>query len=80
MGMVRAMNDITLTVERDEESGWYTAHWDSPDGSGGITTQGKDLADLQANIREAVHCHFENGTTPRVIRLHFITDPVLAVA
>ena len=74
------MQTITLTVERDAESGWYAARWDAPDKSGGITTQGKDLADLQSNIREAVHCHFDEGKAPKEIRLHFVTDPILAVA
>ena len=50
--------DITLVVEKDEDSGWFVASWDDPRG-GGITTQGKDLAELQANVREAVLCYFE---------------------
>ncbi len=74
------MNEITLTVERDAESGFYVASWDDPQGNGGITTQGKDLNELEANIREAVQCHFDRDQTPKVIRLHFVTDPVLAVA
>jgi predicted RNase H-like HicB family nuclease len=74
------MKEITLTVERDEESGGYVASWDEPQGKGGITTQGQDLSELQANIREAVQCHFESKKAPKVIRLHFVTDPVLAVA
>ena len=52
------MKEITLTVERDGESGWLVASWDAPDNGGGITTQGKDLSELQANVREAVCCHF----------------------
>ena len=74
------MSKITLQVERDETSGWYVASWDAPGGKGGITTQGRDLPDLQANIREAVRCHFEPGRMPRQIQLHFIDDPVLTPA
>ena len=70
--------EITFEVERDEQSGWLTASWDAPRGQGGITTQGKDLRELEANVREAVRCHFENGKLPRQIRLHFVDDPVLA--
>ena len=80
MGIVPVMKEITLTVERDEESGGYVASWDDPQGKGGITTQGNNLTELQANIREAVQCHFDSGKAPKVIRLHFVTDPVLAVA
>lgn len=59
------MKEITLLVERDDESGWLVASWDAPDNGGGITTQGKDLSDLQANVREAVRCHFGKGKAPR---------------
>ena len=60
--------EITFEVERDEESGWLTASWDAPRRKGGITTQGKDLRELEQNVREAVRCHFENGKLPGRIR------------
>ncbi|HTM13415.1 MAG TPA: hypothetical protein VL127_10895 [Bryobacteraceae bacterium] len=47
------MEEITLQVLRDEQSGWLVASWDDPDGSGGITTQGQDLRDLQLHVRMA---------------------------
>jgi predicted RNase H-like HicB family nuclease len=50
--------EITFEVERDEQSGWLTASWDAPRRQGGITTQGKDLRELEQNVREAVRCHF----------------------
>ena len=74
------MEEITLRVERCEESGWLVASWEAPDGSGGITTQGQDLRDLQEQIRDAVQCHFDPGEVPRRIRLHFVNDPVLVEA
>jgi predicted RNase H-like HicB family nuclease len=74
------MEEITLQVQRDEESGWLLAWWDDPDGSGGITTQGKDLRDLQQQITEAVSVHFDEGTGPRRIRIHFVSDPILVQA
>ncbi len=74
------MKEVTFNVERDEETGCLVASWDAPGGKGGITTQGKALAELEANIREAVRCHFDKGKTPRAIRLHFVTDPVVATA
>ena len=55
------------------------AFWDDPSG-GGITTQGADLEDLQRMVREAVACHFDEGTHPLRIRLHFSDDPVLQAA
>ena len=73
------MQEITLTVERDPESGWFVASWsDGP--SGGITTQGCDLSELETNVKEAVVCHFGEKAAPRAIRLHFVEDPVLLTA
>ena len=71
------MDEITLRVQPGEESGWLVASWDAPDGSGGISTQGKDLRDLQEQILDAVGVHFDAEETPRCIRLHFVGDPVL---
>lgn len=77
LGTFHHMNrEMVFVIEKDPESGWFAASWDDPAG-GGITTQGKDLAELQANLREAVQCHFEAGRAPKFIQLHFVDDPVL---
>ncbi len=52
------------------------ASWDAP-GGGGITTEGKDLRELQEQVTDAVRCHFDASETPRRIRFHFVADPVL---
>ena len=74
------MDQITIQVTRDEESGWLIASWDAPDGTGGITTQGEDLRDLQEQVTEAVHAYFDEGKAPNRIRLHFVSDPILVQA
>jgi hypothetical protein len=74
------MEEITLQVQRDEESGHLAAWWDDPHGLGGITTQGEDLRDLQQQITEAVAVHFDEGEAPRRIRIHFVSDPILVQA
>ena len=61
------------------ETGGYTARWDDPAG-GGICTQGDSFADLEAMVRDAVEGYFADQTKPVRIRLHFLTDPELAVA
>lgn len=43
-----------------------------------IFTEGDDLDQLRANVREAVRCHFD-GAGPGVVRLHCVRDEVLAV-
>jgi hypothetical protein len=47
--------------ERDEDSGVLVAVWDAPEG-GGITTQGRDLKELQEQVRDAVRCHFDDDS------------------
>lgn len=74
------MDEIVFQIERDEESGLLVASWDAPRGSGGITTQGEDLRDLQQQIMEAVSVHFDSEETPRRIRLHFVNDAILVPA
>ena len=74
------MDEIILTVSRCEDTGWLVAAWDSPDDSGGITTQGCDLAELEANVHEAVAVHFDDEATPARVRLHFAEDPILVKA
>jgi len=72
------MNEIVFNVEQDEGSSDLVASWNEADGKGGITTQGHDLRELQVMVRDAVVCHFGEGKAPERIRLHFVTDPVLA--
>jgi hypothetical protein len=73
------MQEITFQVCPCDESGWLIASWDAP-GGGGITTQARDLRELQEQVLEATLCHFEPGQVPVQIRLHFVSDPVLIPA
>ena len=80
MQLLEAMEEITFQVQRDEQSGLLTAWWDDSSGSGGITTQGRDLRELQQHITEAVGVHFDDGAAPSRIRVYFVSDPVLVQA
>jgi len=42
-----------------------------------IFTEADDLADLHANVRDAVRCHFDESNVPKVIRLHFVREEVI---
>ena len=42
-----------------------------------IFTQAENMEELKSNVREAVRCHFDDGQTPRVIRLHTVKDEVI---
>ena len=42
-----------------------------------IFTEANDMAELHAKVRDAVHCHFDEGQRPKVIRLHFLREDVI---
>ena len=44
-----------------------------------IYTQADTLAELRQMVRDAVACHFDEETGPRVIRLHLVKDEVIPV-
>ena len=69
------MTEIIFEVREDEVDGGYTA---SALGVG-IHTQGDTLDELRTNVKEAVDCYYdETMEVPKIIRLHFVRDEVLA--
>ena len=44
-----------------------------------IFTQAEDLPTLRTAIKEAVLCHFEDDKMPKMVRLHFVKEEVLAL-
>lgn len=68
------MGEVIFIVEEAPEGG-YTARALNAS----IFTEADTLADLHNKVRDAVRCHFDEGHTPRVIRLHFVRDEVIAV-
>jgi hypothetical protein len=43
-----------------------------------IFTQAETMDELKQNVREAVHCHFDKGEAPSIIRLHLVKDEVIS--
>jgi len=72
---IHPMSEIIFEVREDEVDGGFHA---AALGYG-IHTQGDTLEELRAMVRDAVDCYFD-GTqeAPRMIRLHFVRDEVLA--
>jgi predicted RNase H-like HicB family nuclease len=69
------VSEIIFEIQEDEIDGGYTA---AALGFG-IHTQGDTLEELRSNVREAVDCYFdETMEAPKVIRLHFVRDEVMA--
>lgn len=73
--MHATMTEIIFEVTPDTLDGGYiaTALGQS------IVTQADTRQELHANVREAVLCHFDENARPKMIRLHFVEDEVLAV-
>jgi hypothetical protein len=67
------MNEIIFLVE-DAIEGGFTARALGES----IFTEGDDMEDLRANIRDAVDCHFDAESKPKMIRLHFVSEEVIA--
>lgn len=69
-----AMNEIFFLVEEAPEGGYTAKALSEP-----IFTDADSLDELHTNVRDAVRCHFEEGRAPKMIRLHFVHEEVLAV-
>ena len=68
------MTELVFVVEEAPEGG-YTARAVGES----IFTEADSLAELHTRVRDAVRCHFDEGRGPRVIRLHFVRDEIIAV-
>ncbi len=67
------MNEIIFLVE-DAPEGGYSARAVGES----IFTQAASTEELHARVRDAVRCHFDEGAAPKLIRLHFVRDEVIA--
>ena len=68
------MNEIIFMVEDAPEGGYVARALGQS-----IVTEADSLAELHANVRDAVRCHFEEGQAPNIVRLHFVREEVIAV-
>lgn len=67
------MDEMIFMVENAPEGG-YTARALGTS----IFTEADDLDGLRQQVRDAVRCHFEEGRGPKIIRLHFVHEEVIA--
>jgi hypothetical protein len=68
------MTELIFLVEEAPEGG-YTARALGES----IFTEADTLDELHEQVRDAVRCHFEDEAVPKVIRLHFVREEVLAL-
>lgn len=67
------MVEIVFVVEEAAEGGFLAKAVGES-----IFTVGDTLESVRANVRDAVECHFDEGHGPKIIRLHFVRDEILA--
>ena len=67
------MSEIVFLVEEAPEGGFVARALGEP-----IFTQAETFEALREVVRDAVRCHFEAGSGPTLIRLHYVRDEVLA--
>ncbi len=68
------MNEIIFMVEEAPEGGYLARALGQS-----IFAESDDLAALHANVRDAVRCHFDEDQVPKIVRLHFVREEVIAV-
>jgi len=68
-----AMNEIIFLVEQVPEGGFSARALEAS-----IFTQAESTEELHRRVRDAVRCHFDGPDAPRMIRLHFVRDEVIA--
>jgi hypothetical protein len=66
------MNEVFVLIEDAAEGGFTAAALGQS-----IFSEADTMEELRRNVREAVDCHFEPGTGPKLIRLHYVREEVL---
>lgn len=68
------MSEIIFLVEEAQEGGYVARALGES-----IFTEADSLQELHEQVRDAVRCHFDEGQQPKLIRLHFVREEVIAV-
>lgn len=66
-------NEIIFIIEESLEGGYEARAVGHS-----IFTEGETIEELKQNIIEAVSCHFEEEKKPKLIRLHYIKEEIMA--
>jgi hypothetical protein len=44
-----------------------------------IFTEAETMDELKINVKEAVECHFDPESMPKIIRLHMVKEELIAI-
>jgi hypothetical protein len=67
------MTEIIFVVEEADEGDYIASALGAS-----IVTEADTLTELRDMVRDAVRCHFDEGEAPKIIRLHFTREEVMA--
>jgi len=67
------MNEIIFLIEEAPEGGYAARALGHS-----IFTEAETMEALREQIHDAVKCRFDEGQSPKVIRLHFVREEVIA--
>ena len=68
------MNELIFLVEEAPEGGFTARALGAS-----IFTEADTADEVAEAVRDAVRCHFDEGEAPKMIRLHFVREHVIAV-
>lgn len=68
------MNELIFLVEEAPEGGFNARALGES-----IFVEADTWEALESEVREAVTCHYDEGQAPRMIRLHYTRDAVIAI-
>lgn len=68
------MNEILFVVDEADDGSFRASAVGAA-----IHTEADSLEELHREIRDAVHCHFDEGGAPPLIRLHHVRQELLAL-
>ncbi len=68
------MIELIFLVEESPEGGYEARALGES-----IFTEADDLPQLREMVKDAVRCHFDEGKAPKIIRLHFVKEEVIAL-
>ncbi len=68
------MSELIFIVEEAPEGGFIAKALGTS-----IFTEADDIPALHEQVRDAVNCHFDEAQRPKIIRLHFVREELIAV-
>ena len=67
------MSEIIFVVEEQPEGGYSARALGES-----IFAEAETEGELRTQVSDAVRCHFDDGAAPKLIRLHFVRNQVIA--